>query len=226
MGIADFLFPKYCLNCKRQGHYICSSCIKRVGYLKNICIECQKPSVDGLTHTKCRRAWGLEGLISIWNYSGVIRQAILKLKYNFVFEVAEVLVDYIDQTLTRKNIAFPKDIILVTIPLHRRRKNWRGFNQVEKVGSLLAKRRGWQFLSDLLVRKKAGRPQTELKGRQRKENIIGVFNFNKKYKSMIANPRLIILFDDVYTTGATIKEAAKVLKRNGAKRVWGLTIVR
>lgn len=70
------------------------------------------------------------------------------------------------------------------------------------------------------------KPQVGLKGKQRRENVKGEFSINQKLKAKIDNNSLVVIFDDVYTTGATIKEAVKVLKRNGVKTVWGLTIAR
>ena len=118
----------------------------------------------------------------------------------------------------------PKSAILIPIPLYWHRKNWRGFNQVEEVGKIVAERIGWGFSSDILIRKAHRRPQTELKGDKRRKNIRGVFSFNSDYRLLKTENRPLILFDDVYTTGSTLKETGKVLKRNGAKSVWGLTL--
>jgi predicted amidophosphoribosyltransferase len=106
------------------------------------------------------------------------------------------------------------------------KENFRGFNQSVEIGKAISKKMSWNFFPDLLVRKRLASPQTKLKEEERKENIRGVFAINSNYRSLIADHSSLILFDDVYTTGATLKEACKVLKGNGAGVVWGLTIAR
>ena len=222
MDFFDLIFPKNCLSCGRQGNYICQSCINKLVLLKQLCPYCEKASTDGVTHIKCLKKLRLSGVFSIWPYEGVIRTAILKLKYKFAKEIAKELSEYMANYLKNQPI-FPKNLTLTPIPLYFLRENFRGFNQSELVGEPLTKKMGWDFNSDILIRKRFRRPQTELKGKERRRNIKGVFSMNPSYKLQTTS---YILFDDVYTTGSTLKEAAKVLKRNGAKEVWGLTIAR
>ena len=228
MSIVDIIFPKNCLGCKKGGQYLCTQCVQEARLAKQVCIECAKPAVDGMVHVKCKRAWGLSGCLSVWKYQGAIRTTILKLKYKFVYEIAEELSDHIANFLQKEITALPKNCLLTSIPLHRRRTNWRGFNQGEEIGKLIANKMGWKFCSDILVRKLLKRPQTELKGGERRKNIRGVFSLNPKFgkTQLLSTNYQLLLFDDVLTTGATMIEATKVLKRNGAKNVWGLTIAK
>jgi ComF family protein len=158
----------------------------------------------------------------------VIRKSLINLKYKFAYEIAKELADYAVLFLSKKDFALPKKTILIPIPLHRLRKNWRGFNQVKKIGELVSQKMSWKYLPDLLVRKTIKRPQTELKRNERTRNIQGVFSLNPKYNNpnILSTNYHLLIFDDVFTTGATIKEAGKVLKRNGAKQVWGLSVAR
>src|SRR3989337_311657 len=119
MGIVDLIFPRKCLGCGRDGCYICKSCLKKVRISPKICIECEQLSVDGMTHEKCKRPLGLDGTISIWTYEGVIRKAILKLKYKFAKEIAREIADYACECLNDNKVAFPVNSSLVPIPLHR-----------------------------------------------------------------------------------------------------------
>src|SRR3990170_8539992 len=226
MDIFDLIFPKSCLNCGREGRYICQLCVSKVVFHKQLCPYCGKASLDGVTHVICHKKNRLNGAFSVWSYQGVIRTAIIKLKYKFAWEVANELADYMVLYL-KKQPVFPRTSILAPIPLYFLKENFRGFNQSEVVGELLARKMGWDFNSDILIRKRFRRPQTELKGKERRKNIKGVFSLNPNYR--LTDPpinRSLILFDDVYTTGSTLKEAVKVLKRSGAKEVWGLTIAR
>lgn len=150
----------------------------------------------------------------------------MALKYKFAKEVAKELVYCTLEFLKNESLVLPKEDVLVPIPLYWFRGNWRGFNQSDEIGKTLARGIGLGFIPDLLIRKKFTKPQTELKGKERRENVRGVFSLNPNYKLQITKYNSLILFDDVWTTGATIKEATKVLKRAGANKVWALTLAR
>ncbi|KKQ42197.1 MAG: Phosphoribosyltransferase [Microgenomates group bacterium GW2011_GWC1_37_8] len=233
MTLIDLLFPKECLGCKRPGSYICSSCINKLSSIKLLCPECQKPAVDGITHIRCKKKLGMDALVNLWPYQGVIRQAVIKLKYKFVGEVAEELSELACKRIDSDLALFPKNATLIPVPLYWLRENFRGFNQSEKIGKILAKKMGWNFVPDLLVRRKLRQPQTQLTAEKRKENVKGVFSLNPNHQALqpkadrpLDETTNHILFDDVYTTGSTLKEATRVLKRNGAGQVWGLTIAK
>ena len=226
MGILDLVFPKSCINCGRGGNYICGFCIGKVSVINKLCITCGQPSNGGMTHPKCKKPLGLNGAISIWKYEKVVRKAIIKLKYKFASDIAKEISSYASQLLKSGTMASSKGFVLTPAPLHRSRKNWRGFNQSAEIGKALAKDMGWDFLDNVVVRKVKTRPQTELKGIERKKNLQGAFSFNRSHKSIIKNERELILFDDVWTTGATIKEMCKVLRKEGVREVWALTIAK
>ncbi|MCX6703995.1 MAG: hypothetical protein NTZ07_00965, partial [Candidatus Woesebacteria bacterium] len=118
--------------------------------------------------------------------------------------------------------------VLVPIPIHWHRENVRGFNQSEEIGGQVAKQMGWEFNPEILVKIKPTFSQVELSVEQRKQNLKGVFALVSKFHNKVGYslPDSIILFDDVFTTGSTLNEAAKVLKRAGVGKVWGLTIAR
>ena len=200
------------------------SCIKKASQPRSFCPKCHRFSVSGLTHPNCQRPYGLDGLICLWRYEGVIRQALLSLKYRFAWRIAEELSFYAAEELEKRKALFPKEACLMPVPLYWQRRNWRGFNQSEEMGRILAKALNWQFSTELLARKAWRVPQARLKGKWRSKNIRGVFVLNPNYQSLTINPQSLIIFDDVWTTGATIKEAAKVLKRGGFRKVFGLTI--
>jgi len=112
----------------------------------------------------------------------------------------------------------------VPVPLHRRRFNWRGFNQ----SLLLAKYIGDKFYlpvrEDMILRVKNTKPQTTTKNEEeRRKNIDKAFSCPNAEEMRGKN---IILIDDVCTTSATLNECAKELKKAGAKNVWGLVVAR
>lgn len=237
MSILDLIFPRKCLGCGKIGAYFCNQCLNFV-LLKDerICPMCGGGSFGGLTHPGCFRLYGLDGLTSIFTYKGVVEKAIKKLKYKFVTDLAQDLVGFF-LSFCGEDKAFvqfcqQKSVFLVPVPLHPQRKRWRGFNQAELLGKIIAENLGINFLPDLLLRVKNTKPQVELDKDERKDNIRGAFkkNPNSQFARLpagqaISNPQILI-FDDVWTSGVTLREAAKVLKRNGAKKVWGLTLAR
>ena len=145
----------------------------------------------------------------------------MKLKYNYAYKIAEELAISFIKRIDDQVSTLPAKAILIPIPLYKLRQNWRGFNQAEEMGKLVSKRLGWGYGHDLLIRTKKTVPQTELKGVKRTKNVLGAFSVSSKSK--IYSSRYVI-FDDVLTTGSTLREACKVLKRRGAKDVYGLTI--
>ena len=224
MGGLDLVFPKKCLNCGKEGKYVCENCLSKVKNSKAICPYCKEPSIYGMTHPKCSRVDGLDGLTSLFRYTGVVRKAILALKYKYATEIAKELSAYLMKELKGETEMFKKGAILIPIPLHWYRDNFRGFNQSEIIGKEVAKNLNWKFIPGLLIRKRSTAPQTTLKKHLRPPNIAGAFALSPNTK--LSGYSQIIIFDDVFTTGSTIKEATSILKRNGAKSVWGLTIAR
>jgi len=142
------------------------------------------------------------------------------LKYSFVAKSAPILASVMADAWDDSE----KDcdsLRVVSIPLHAHRLAERGFNQAELLAREWCRKTGFQFYADVLIRTKLTSPQMSLAKEDRLKNIHNVF--------MCPNPSLVagfefLLIDDVYTTGATLQEAARVLKMNGAKEVCALTL--
>lgn len=232
LSLLDFLFPKRCAGCGKGGTYFCALCILSSKlHFPQVCPVCERNSNDGLTHIRCVQKDLPDGLTAIWAYDGALRKLISKLKYKFVREMALSLSSSgagmlkIMERNSPYSPAWKKDkLVLVPIPLYWTRKNWRGFNHVEEMGKLLAGMMGWKMLP-LLVRKRPTQPQVGLKEKQRRKNVQDAFAI-KHHSSIAVWPNSVLLFDDVWTTGATMLEACRVLKKAGTKRVWCLTLAR
>jgi ComF family protein len=106
--------------------------------------------------------------------------------------------------------------------MYIKKKRKRGFNQSEEIAKLISESTGIK-LSTNLVKTKETKPQMELNRNERIENVKNCFAIIDKKE--IEN-KTILLLDDVYTTGTTMDQCAKVLKENGAKEVWGLSVAR
>lgn len=236
LSLLDFLFPKRCAGCGRAGTYFCSMCILSSKlHFWQVCPVCERASLDGVTHIRCVQKDLPDGLTAIWEYSGAPRKLISKLKYKFVKESAVTLASSAAgflKNMARNRPETPKwsdsKLAIVPVPLHWTRKNWRGFNHTEEIAKILAGMMGWK-VAPVLKRTKSTKPQVGLKEKERIKNVQGIFTINKHARGTFATRDTrgtLVLFDDVWTTGATMKEAAKVLKKAGIKKVWCLTLAR
>jgi len=214
--IFDLLFPKFCLSCQREGNYLCEDCQSILGVLN--------------THQKHQThspAGGLKDLYFALPYQQPLIKNLIKLfKYQpFVKELVIPLTSLIIThfQLIEKSTADFVNFILVPVPLERKKLKWRGFNQAEEIGKELANFFGIPLITNCLIKIKETLPQVELSDEERRENIKGAFLV--KDKELIKNKK-ILLVDDVYTTGATMEECARVLKKAGAKEVIGIVIAR
>lgn len=222
--ILDLVFPKRCVSCGKIGEYFCQNCRSKIQFVDHqICPVCQKPSISSTTHFRCQTKLSLNGLISAVYYMGSARAAIHKLKYKFLYSVADDLVNLICEKLDFEKLIPKNDFILLPIPLHPARENLRGFNQAEKLAKILAKNFGWEISGNVLVRTKNTKPQTELPASERRKNVIGAF---KVVDKKAVKDKNFILVDDLVTTGSTLKSAGFALKRAGAAKVWCLTFAR
>ncbi len=218
-GILDLFFPKRCVACGKLGAYLCANCYKKVGIVQYpVCPYCLRQAVGGRVHPRCKKPFGLDGLVIASRYRGSVRLLITKFKYKYVRDILSLLCELLASNISRFDL--PQDALFVPVPLHPRRKRWRGFNQSELLANQLGARFGIKSV-DLLARVRETKSQVSLAAKERKGNVSGAFGLKGKVK---VESRKIILVDDVYTTGATMKECAKVLKMAGAKEVWGMVV--
>jgi len=227
VGFFDFLFPKYCLGCGQNGQYFCPSCSVNLRPTTQICPVCEQLSTYGLTHPSCRSQYQPDGLSSLFAFEGITRKAIHQLKYRLLTDLVPEFVSLIFQEIEKQ--AYLKKFIkkyhplVIPIPLYWYKENQRGFNQSALFGQAIARQFNLPFSEKILKRKRATPSQTTLSLKQRKENVKNVFSVSLKKENIEPN---ILLVDDVWTTGATLKTAAKLLKQKGVKKLWGLTIAR
>ncbi|OGE28313.1 hypothetical protein A2867_04860 [Candidatus Daviesbacteria bacterium RIFCSPHIGHO2_01_FULL_40_11] len=229
--ILDFLFPKRCVGCKKLDTYFCQDCISNILQTDLVCPRCEKLAVGGQTHPICKRRYGLDGLWSLGIYQGSLREAIKQLKYGRVRGLTEALVDILIEYWVKYQ-PFVLDQIkkdqgagwaIIPIPLHWWRGNDRGFNQSSLIGQILSKKLGLDYC-DGLKRIRYTKSQVKLKGQQRKQNIFNAFAISPNIP--ISKSPNILLIDDVWTTGSTLRECCYILKRHGAKKVWAVTLAR
>jgi competence protein ComFC len=228
VSVLDFLFPKRCLGCGRIGTYFCLRCrtkIRHIALNEPVCPVCGRLAIDGTTHPVCRTRYVPDGLTSFFHYDGVIRTAVKSIKYRLVSDIAEEIISLIPAVCIeelQKQLP-PGNTALLPVPLHRTRQLERGFNQADVLGRQLARHISLPVLPDVLMRIRNTAPQVSMHDRNERRG-----NMDKAFavRSGHVVPNGVILLDDVFTTGATMRSAANVLKRNGAKWVWAVTMAR
>jgi competence protein ComFC len=227
MGLLDFIFPKYCINCRKIGDYICTNCFTFISFdFAMICLACNKPSIDGLTHPRCKSRYAIDGAFCAVAYKGVVKKLIYNFKYKpYLADLQKFLIELFYESIIQQEIfqkAYKSSPILVPIPLSLKRLRQRGYNHAEFLSVGLAEKLGLKQ-ANVLTRVRETKSQFGLKLKDRKENLKNVFTLNTKYSILNTN---IFLVDDILTSGSTLFEAARILKKNGAKRVYGLTLAR
>jgi len=205
-GVRDIIYPNTCPGCGRKvdAMVFCHSCKPRV----------QKREADVSSH----RFKYLDSVIYLCAYAGAVRKTLKDIKYKQKLKRSAPLRDL----LPAISELFPNEHfdMVVPVPLHKKRHNERGYNQSELIYRIWANNNGVPWI-DLLTRTKGTAPQWQLLLQARRENVRGVFFVNQP--SVVAGSR-VLLVDDIFTSGATLEECAKSLKKSGAPVVRSLTL--
>ncbi|GBE17234.1 DNA utilization protein GntX [bacterium BMS3Abin15] len=227
----DTLFPVSCISCSKPNIWICKKCLSKIPLINNqVCPFCEKAiTPDGRVCFKCRKKYSLDGLLVASSYQNELVSSVVHYyKYRFVEDLSLPLGIILIKAFLQSE--FPIPDIIIPVPLHKRRLRWRGFNQAELLAQHLGENLTPGFNisveSNFLTRYLYTHPQMKIKNyAQRKKNIEGVFKPEKGIRKTIKGKN-ILLVDDIATTGATLFECARVLKRNGANRVFATVIAR
>ena len=227
----DIFFPWQCVYCKKEIHFpypLCKKCQTNIPINSSfICPVCEK-KLKNLSKHYCFRKTNLTalGIVSFYQ-NPILKKTIHFFKYQSVISLQKPLSSLMIKFLEKTNFFSKinkKDIIVIAIPLHKRKENLRGFNQSELLAKSISTHFSLNYHSKVLLRIKNNTPQAKINNlSDRKKNSKNIFQ--------ISNPNLIknkwiILIDDVYTSGSTMQEAARILKKSGAKKVIGLVLAR
>jgi ComF family protein len=143
----------------------------------------------------------------------------------YVKDLENILVELFYESLIQQELfmkLLQKDIVFVSIPLALRKYRTRGYNQAEELAKLLGNKLQVVVIH-ALQRVKETKTQVNLTKEEREKNIKGAFIIDGKFKSTLEDT-VVVLVDDVLTTGATMSEATEVLYTVGVKEVWGITL--
>jgi len=162
-----------------------------------------------------------ERAMAVGSYDGRLRELLHLLKYEDLRPLAAKLGSMLAQSMLTAGL--PGNCVVIPIPLHRRKERQRGFNQSLLLARSVAGQFGFPLLSDCLQRKRETASQTGLTREQRRANLRGAFAVKERAR---IGGKVVILVDDVFTTGTTAAECTRVLMRAGAKQVFVATVAR
>lgn len=221
--ILDLVFPKYCVGCNKEGEWLCLNCHDQIIYVKSpVCLYCGRLTPIGQLCTRCRARSFLTGVIIAAHYEdGPLKEAIHTFKYDGVIDLKYDLGSILTEAIRARKIK--KDFLVIPVPLHKSRRAERGYNQAELLADIISMEFAYPILKNKLIRTKQKPPQITLSKIERLNNLKGIFSW--KGENQLKNKN-IILVDDVFTTGSTLEECAKVLRLNGAKEIWGLVLAK
>jgi len=217
----NFLFPKSCLNCGRKGQLLCPDCYSLIplenGFLLNPSLA-KKP-------LKFLKLKNLDKIYWATNYQvSLVQKIIHSYKYHpFVKELSEVLGQMLFDFIQLNELNLEIIDYIVPVPSHLKRLKWRGFDHVLKFSLSFAEKINISVITNNLIKTKPTLPQVNFSKTERGNNISGSFNCRNP---LVFKDKNILVIDDVFTTGATLEEAAKILKLSGAQQVYGLVIAK
>ena len=207
----DLIFPPVCGFCgKVNNNYICKDCNKTVNAI----------ALNKIANYNNKF---FKNHLYIFKYEDIIREKIIKFKFE---NEAYLYRTFAQAVLNNKeNIKFIEEYdYLIPVPIHKRRKKQRGYNQSELIARAINDNiKSIKLQTNILIKDKNIVPQSTLNQNERIENIKNVYKILNKEK--IKNKKILIL-DDIFTTGSTVNECSRILKEAGAKKIGVLTIAK
>lgn len=224
------LFPKKCPICdsilNKNENGICLRCYARLPRVTEpVCRHCGKPIADGRAELcgDCgTKRSALKQSMALWVYTEQMKKMIADFKYGGQVIRGE----FFGNEMFRVGGAWIRDRLIdciVPVPLHWRKRRFRGFNQA----GILAEYLGEHLelpVYDILLRVRDTRPQKNLDDRQRAENLQNVFAFREDESGQFQKMQRVLLVDDIYTTGSTLEECAKTIKKYGDFEVFAMCL--
>jgi ComF family protein len=195
-----YLLPEYCLGCQREGDIVCRTCV----------LSIEKPSIDALYTPSSDH-------MAMWRYEqgGLPAELVKAWKYRLQKKAFQYFIPAFQAFSVERGKWCAGIDMVVPIPLHKRRECERGFNQSARIAEEMSKVLSVPWGS-ILERARETKAQAKLSREEREKNMHEVFTLREGSAVL---GKTFLLVDDVYTTGATMGEAARVLKAHGAKRV-------
>ena len=186
-----------------------------------VCEYCQrKLSSHRLSNGDRLYLWQNQSVFAWGKYDGQLKRAIALMKYDNHPEIGSVLGKLLAQAWLASDLPKPKKVTVVPIPMHRRKLKSRGFNQAEIIARSFCQLTGYRLNFQALTRTRQTKAMFALNPEQRQQNLQGAFKLGKLPKHPV------LLVDDIYTTGTTVKESIRVLRQHQIKVVGVIVIAK
>ncbi len=226
-ALLDILFPPVCLHCKKnlareeKSKMLCGDCAAQIHIHATLfCAKCRARLPDNKKICHKDTPYMLAAAV---NYDGSIKDLIHQLKYRRWTSVIDVIRPILDTYVKNLSLSVD-DYLIIPIPLHPDRQKERGFNQAELISAVIAEALQLSMPANILTRVKKTKAQAELKNyNDRSENLANAFHVTN---GEIIKNKNIILVDDVYTSGATMDDAARALREAGVKKIIAFTFAK
>lgn len=220
--VLNFLYPPVCGICgKINYNWICSKCEKRLQKYEKFEIIKGNKNIKNILKNNKEEIY-FDELLYYFEYKGLIRKLLLQYKFSDGSYLANFWAKVI---LKNKKIdeIFRIYDIMIPVPMHYEKELMRGYNQTKLVTDIISKQNKILVESNILIKNKKTETQSTLNLEKRYKNVKNVFEIKKVDK--IEN-KTIILFDDICTTGATVNEISRILKKAGARKILVLVIAK
>lgn len=220
--ILDFLFPSQCSNCGVYGVYLCGECLAKLqtNRKRQVCHVC-RGNREECSHSKCKNSTLLNNIDICFERNSIAKKLLRDFKYNLYFQMADYIAHFYIEVL-RETHGNTENLVLVPVPLHRKKQWSRGFNQTKLISKSIAKKIDCEVV-ELVKREKNTRTQVGLTKQQRQENLRDAFIIEDLN---ISGEKVIILVDDVMTSGTTLEKCAEVIKRKFTNEVSAIVLYR
>lgn len=206
----DYFFPPICGMCGEiNENYICNNCYENIKKIKK-CVINEYNNRNFSKH------------LYIFRYEGIIRNKIIEYKFEDKGYLYKMFAKIILSDKKTCNFIKKYDVI-IPVPISKKRKKKRGYNQSELVANELTQKLNQDIWTDIIIKKKDNKPQSELNKLERIKNVEDIYEINKPIE--VKNKKVLLL-DDIYTTGSTVNEIARKLKQNQTQEIGVITLAK
>jgi len=225
----QLLYPPRCLLCDRPGHEgmdLCNHCYQFLPFNQTACVVCALPlppeTSEGAVCGRCqKKAPYYDEAFSVFSYQQPMVWLIQQLKFNEKLAQARLLGELLAASDCIERMQVDGDICILPVPLFKKRLSQRGFNQSIELARALSKKTSWVMELHRVQRVRDTSAQTGLDAKARRKNIRSAFAMIEPLPQ-----KHVVIVDDVVTTGSTVNELSRVLKKSGVERVTVLSLAR
>lgn len=207
-SLLDLVYPKSCHICGKYGEYLCNTCKK--SFRRNLpeCYICRRISPNFCTHIRCKKNYSLDKVIVAWEYNKMSSRILKSYKYKGVQDLGRYLSEFLLESIGKVEF---NNSLFIPVPISFLRRNERGFNQTELLTEYISRHYHCDFSFDLIGRKteKGHQSLKDRESRLRETNS----NFYIKDSTSLDKYNSVTILDDVITTGSTLENISRIIKK-------------